>query len=98
MEGAQSPAFKRPRVQLQRTIYEKVRIAAGRATCPSVVIMDGQSVKTSECGGPCSFDAHKRVKGRKRHIPGRYACLSPAGWNQPIRRIVAEALVVSRFG
>jgi putative transposase len=33
-----------------------------------VVIMDGQSVKTTERGGARGFDAHKRVKGRKRHI------------------------------
>ena len=38
------------------------------AACPSVVIMDGQSVKTTERGGIRGFDAHKRVKGRKRHI------------------------------
>jgi putative transposase len=38
-------------VQLHRTIYEKIRIAAGREACPSVVIMDGQSVKTTERGG-----------------------------------------------
>jgi hypothetical protein len=30
--------------------------------------MDGQSVKTTERGGIRGFDAHKRVKGRKRHI------------------------------
>jgi hypothetical protein len=39
-----------------------------RSACPSVVIMDGQSVKTTERGGVRGFDAHKRVKGRKRHI------------------------------
>ena len=44
------------------------RRQAGRAACPSVVIMDGQSVKTTERGGIRGFDAHKRVKGRKRHI------------------------------
>ena len=33
-----------------------------------MVIMDGQSVKTTERGGARGFDAHKRVKGRKRHI------------------------------
>jgi chloramphenicol 3-O-phosphotransferase len=30
--------------------------------------MDGQSVKTTERGDIRGFDAHKRVKGRKRHI------------------------------
>jgi putative transposase len=35
---------------------------------PSVVIMDGQSVKTTERGGVRGFDGHKLVKGRKRHI------------------------------
>ena len=55
-------------VQLRRTIYQQVRIAAGHQACPSVVIMDGQSVKTTERGGTRGFDGYKRVKGRKRHI------------------------------
>lgn len=53
---------------IQRAIYEQTRAQAGRSECPSVVIMDGQSVKTTERGGVRGFDAHKRVKGRKRHI------------------------------
>ena len=55
-------------VYLHRVLYEQARRHAGRAACPSVVIMDGQSVKTTERGGARGFDAHKRVKGRKRHI------------------------------
>jgi hypothetical protein len=55
-------------VHLHRVLYEQARRHAGRAACPSVVIMDGQSVKTTERGGARGFDAHKRVKGRKRHI------------------------------
>jgi len=54
--------------QLHRAIYAQARVAAGRATSPSVVIMDGQSVKTTERGGTNGFDGRKRVKGRKRHI------------------------------
>src|SRR5208283_973832 len=49
-------------VHLHRVLYEQARRHAGRAACPSVVIMDGQSVKTTERGGARGFDAHKRVK------------------------------------
>src|SRR5262249_58357023 len=55
-------------VLLHRAIYEQARVAAGRAACPSVVIMDGQSVKTAERGGTRGFDGYKWVNGRKRHI------------------------------
>ena len=51
-------------VHLHRVLYEQARRDAGRAACAS----DGQSVKTTERGGTRGFDAHKRVKGRKRHI------------------------------
>jgi putative transposase len=55
-------------VHLHRVLYERARRHAGRAASPSVVIMDGQSVQTTERGGARGFDAYKRVKGRKRHI------------------------------
>ena len=54
--------------RLQRILYRHLRKAMGRSACPSVVIMDGQSVKTTERGGVRGLDGHKRVKGRKRHI------------------------------
>jgi putative transposase len=54
--------------RLHRAVYRLARAAAGRGGCPSVVIMDGQSVKTTERGGSRGFDGHKLVKGRKRHI------------------------------
>jgi putative transposase len=53
---------------MQREIYQQVRAHTARSECPSVVIMDGQSVKTTERGGVLGLDGHKRVRGRKRHI------------------------------
>jgi putative transposase len=35
---------------------------------PSALIIDSQSVPTSRSRGIASFDAYKRVKGRKRHM------------------------------
>ena len=54
--------------ELQRALHQRARLSRGRLLCPSVVILDSHSVKTTERGGTRGFDGHKRVKGRKRHL------------------------------
>lgn len=43
------------------------RERVGRQASPSAAVLDSQSAKTSEAGGPSGYDAGKKVKVRKRH-------------------------------
>ena len=42
------------------------RLAAGRKRRPTAAIVDTQSVRTGPQRGPRGYDAHKKIKGRKR--------------------------------
>lgn len=43
------------------------RERVGREASPTGAVLDSQSVKTTESGGPRGYDAGKKIKGRKRH-------------------------------
>jgi putative transposase len=53
---------------INHVLLMDVREATGRKASPTAGVVGGESVKTTESGGPRGYAAEKMIKGRKRQL------------------------------
>jgi hypothetical protein len=71
------------------------RELVGRDASPTAAIIDSQSTKTTEAGGPRGYDAGMKINGRKRHRS--WTRTGAASCSNRIRRVSKTAMVADRF-